>query len=81
MSTTLTIRSVDPELKARLRSRAAEHGHSMEEEVRQILRDALLPPLPPTRLGSRIQARFAAVAGVDLVLPDRSDGVRGSDLG
>jgi len=81
MSSTLTIRSVDPELKARLRKQAAEHGHSMEEEVRRILRDALLPAVPTPGLGSRIRARFAEVGGVDLELPDRSGAARPADLG
>lgn len=39
---TLTVRNIDEELKARLRGAAARHGHSMEEEVRQILRERLL---------------------------------------
>ena len=39
---TLTIRNVDEDLKATLRIRAAMHGHSMEEELRSILRQALL---------------------------------------
>ncbi len=34
---TLTIRNLDPSIKERLRIRAAEHGHSMEAEVRSIL--------------------------------------------
>ncbi|CAJ92832.1 Plasmid stabilization protein [Cupriavidus necator] len=38
---TLTIRNIDHELKARLRIEAAQHGRSMEEEVREILRRAL----------------------------------------
>ena len=33
----ITIRSLDDEVKRRLRVRAAEHGRSMEEEVREIL--------------------------------------------
>ena len=44
--TTLTIRNIDMELKARLRVQAAGHGRSMEEEVRQILRASLNPPSP-----------------------------------
>jgi len=35
----ITIRNMDPEVKARLRVRAAQHNRSMEEEVRVILRD------------------------------------------
>lgn len=41
---TLTIRDFDDELKAALRVRAAEHGRSMESEVREILRTALERP-------------------------------------
>lgn len=41
MSTTLTVRNIDPRLKHALRKRAAEHGVSMEQEVRQILSDSL----------------------------------------
>lgn len=38
---TMTIRDVDEQVKQRLRARAAAHGHSMEDEVRDILRVAL----------------------------------------
>jgi plasmid stability protein len=37
----ITIRRLDEDVKNRLRVRAAEHGRSMEEEARCILRDAL----------------------------------------
>jgi plasmid stability protein len=37
----ITIRNLDDELKRRLRIRAAEHGRSMEEEVREILQAGL----------------------------------------
>lgn len=70
---TITIRNLDDRLKARLRIEAATHGHSMEEEVRLILRRALAEPERQGGLGSRIRDRFAAVHGVDLDLPERSD--------
>jgi plasmid stability protein len=38
---TMTIRHVDDQLKQRLRARAAAHGRSMADEVRDILRLAL----------------------------------------
>jgi plasmid stability protein len=38
---TLTIRNLDDHLKERLRIRAAMHGHSMEEEARVILKQAV----------------------------------------
>lgn len=34
------VRNIENELKAKLRRRAKRHGRSMEEEVREILRDA-----------------------------------------
>ncbi|MDR3531348.1 MAG: plasmid stabilization protein [Rhodopila sp.] len=55
----LVVRNLEEDVKARLRVLAAEHGHSMEEEVRAILRQAVeeRPRLPG--LGTRIAARFA----------------------
>ena len=38
---TILIRKIDERTKRRLRVRAAARGHSMEEEARLILRDAL----------------------------------------
>lgn len=37
----MTIRNLDDSLKQRLRLRAAAHGRSMEDEMRDILRTAL----------------------------------------
>ena len=70
---TLAIRDLDEELRARLRVRAAQHGRSMEAEVREILRDALATPPAEDRLGSRIRQRFATIGGVELELPARTD--------
>lgn len=41
---TLTVRQVSDETHARLRLRAAEHGRSVEAEVRAILDAAVEPP-------------------------------------
>jgi antitoxin FitA len=69
---TLTIRNLDAALKERLRVRAAQHGHSMEAEVRDILRDTLKEPeRASTNLYQRIRARFAPLGGLDLDLPPR----------
>lgn len=68
---TLTIRNVDEAIKTGLRLRAAAHGHSMEEEARQILKLAVQLPHPQNNLGSRIHERFASAGGGDLMLPDR----------
>ena len=42
----------------------------MEEEVREILREAV-GEAPPRDLGRAIHARFAALGGVELALPAR----------
>ena len=69
---TLTIRNLDAALKERLRVRAAQHGHSMEAEVRDILQDTLNEPeRPAVNLYQRIRSRFAPLGGVDLELPPR----------
>jgi len=72
----ITIRNLDPALKERLRIRAAEHGHSMEAEVRNILQIILKVPERATGLNlyERIRARFEPLGGVDLELPPRESG-------
>jgi plasmid stability protein len=68
----ITIRNLEPGLKERLRIRAAEHGHSMEAEARQILQTALATARPSNRnLYERVRARFAPLGGVELDLPPR----------
>jgi plasmid stability protein len=67
----ITIRNLEDDLKRRLRMRAAEHGRSMEEEVREILRRAVGAPLPPRNLAAAIRARVASLGGVDLDPPER----------
>lgn len=68
----ITVRGLDADTMARLRTRAATHGHSVEAEVRAILRAALVEsPAPSAGLGSRIHARFAALGGAELELPPR----------
>ena len=67
----ITIRNLDDGLKRRLRVRAAQHGRSMEEEVREILRQVVGAAAPPENLGEAIHRRFATLGGVDLDLPPR----------
>lgn len=68
----ITIRNLDDDVKRRLRVRAAEHGRSMEEEAREILREVVGIPTPPKNLGQAIHDRFAAIGGIDLIVPPRS---------
>jgi len=65
---TLTIRKLDPAVKAALRVRAAQHGHSMEAEARQLLGAALSDnPQPVTErsFGKEMQALFGPLGGFD----------------
>lgn len=62
----LAIRKLDDEIYDRLRDRAARRGVSMEEEVRQILTRAVLPP---ERLGDLFLEIFGPASGADLDLP------------
>jgi plasmid stability protein len=56
----ITIRNLDDSLKRRLRIRAAEHGRSMEEEAREILRITVGESAPPTDLAAAIRSRVGA---------------------
>ena len=81
---TMTIRGIDEHLKTALRHRAAEHGRSMEAEVRAILHEALGDtdePQTGAELVRRIRARFAPYGGVDLDIPPRTDEPREVDFG
>ncbi|HEY5857924.1 MAG TPA: Arc family DNA-binding protein [Aldersonia sp.] len=78
---TLTIRDFDDELKAALRVRAAEHGRSMEAEVREILRATLTRPSPSDLgMGTRIRQRFSGGENADIELPARSERPRAPEL-
>lgn len=68
---TLTIRNIDDDLKSSLRVQAARHGQSMEEELRNILREALARPSSSTGLGQRLVERFKTFT-IDLPMPPRS---------
>ena len=71
----ITIRDLEPELKERLRIRAARNGRSMEEEARVILRSAVTTGASTQKgLGTAINKRFQAVGGLDLRLPPRLPG-------
>lgn len=58
----LVVRNLDDDVKAKLQRRAKRHGRSTEEEVRDILRDAVLKDDPKRRgLGTRMAARFKGI--------------------
>lgn len=76
----VSIRSLDEEVKRRLRVRAARHGRSMESEIRAILTEAVSEPAQSEGLMTAILDRFGAVGGADLDLPVRSAPVRAADF-
>ena len=67
----ITIRNLEDAVKQRLRVRAAEHGHSMEEEARNILRQVMAEATPPRNLAAAIRARVSPSARIDLHMPFR----------
>lgn len=61
----LVVRSIEAGVKTRLQRRARRHGRSMEEEVRDILRNAAREPeMQGGGLGTDIASLFADV-GLD----------------
>ena len=68
----ITIRFLDDDVKTRLRVRAAEHHRSMEDEVRNILRDAVNDERSaPRDLAKFTRECFASLGGVELEIPAR----------
>ena len=68
----ITIRKLPEETKHKLKIRAAEHGRSMEQEAREILRVELAKPARSGKdLVEAIRRRFAPYGGVNLKIPPR----------
>jgi len=58
----LVVRNLDDDVKAKLQQRARQHGRSTEEEVREILRNAVLNETQKTEpLGKRLRALFSEI--------------------
>ncbi|MEM7588286.1 MAG: hypothetical protein AAF560_33170 [Acidobacteriota bacterium] len=64
----LSILEIDDEVYEGLRRRAKQHGVSLEEEVRRILRNAVATP---DRLGKLALDCFGPVHGIELDLSPR----------
>jgi plasmid stability protein len=70
----LVVRNLDEDVKVKLRRRADRHGHSMEAEVRDILRAAVgKDGESSARLGSRLRDRFEGI-GFDEGVAERRGG-------
>lgn len=77
--TAISVRNLDSEVKARLRVRAAEHGRSMEAEIRAILTDAVAERRP-AGLFDAIRAVSLEHGGVDLDIRHHKHRQRPIDL-
>ena len=69
----ITIRNLDESLKIKLRLQSAQHGCSMEAEVRNILNQVLNPATSATDFAARVHQRFAGLQADSLPIPDRQD--------
>lgn len=56
----ILIRNIEENVKRRLKQRAKVNGHSMEEEARTILREAV-KPVPKEGLGTELAKLFSDV--------------------
>jgi len=66
----LVVRNIEEKVKARLKRRAARRGHSMEEEIREILRHAVGGQESASEgLGTFIARQFAG-KGLDFEIPE-----------
>ena len=72
----LLVRNLENQIKAHLQQRAKRHGRSMEEEAREILRNALRDEDEPAAgLGTAIAALFGPI-GLEEDIPE----LRGHDV-
>jgi plasmid stability protein len=75
---TLTLRQLDPQTHARLRGRAAEHGRSVEAEVRAILDAAV--EAPKVNFLQALREEMQDMGGDDLAIEPRTELPRDIDL-
>lgn len=68
----ITVRNLDESVKNSLRLRAARHGWSMEQEVRQILQQTVAPEqAEQISFADRVNRRFANLNLESLPIPTR----------
>jgi plasmid stability protein len=66
----LLVRNLDDDVKAKLQQRARQHGRSTEEEVREILRNAVWCEAQASEpLGKRLRALFRGI-GLEEDIPE-----------
>lgn len=58
----ILVRDIEDDVKERLQQRAAQHGHSMEAEIRDILRNVVKEDTRPAGgLGTEIASLFKGI--------------------
>jgi antitoxin FitA len=68
----ITIRKLPEATKRKLRIRAAQHGRSMEQEAREIIKSELNKPIATgADLVKAIRDIFVPLGGVELEIPPR----------
>lgn len=76
----LIVRNLEDDIRDKLRAMADAHGRSMEEEIREILREAALRAPLDAGLGTRLAERFGA-CGLDTEIDElRGQPARPADL-
>lgn len=75
----ISIRNLDDAVRERLRLRAAQHGRSMEAEIRVILEDAVRAGRGESLI-ERLVAAATSAGGTELDIPRRTDAARTPDL-
>jgi plasmid stability protein len=75
----LSIRNLDDRVHERLRVRAAEHGQSMEAEVRSILEEAVQDEEDDDLISAWMKLRDK-IGGVELDIPPRTAMPRAIDF-
>ena len=70
----ITVRNLDESIKKGLRLRAASHGWSMEQEVRDILQRTLMAEQAHAgSFAERVNQRFKGLAADQIALPTRQE--------
>lgn len=64
----ITIHQLEPDIAKLLEQRAAQHGHTIEAEIKAILQSVLAPELSPKiiNLAAAIEKRFANLGDFEL---------------
>jgi plasmid stability protein len=81
MMGSITVRNLDESVKNGLRLRAARHGWSMEQEVRQILLQSVATAQEEERsFAERVNSRFVGLHAEDLKISERKGARTPPDL-